>query len=169
MNKPNPAVANVSIERSNDRAWLKRFRASMAAAGAPDIVATIDRKLNRLGEEALRRAIGEAPADLSLTERVQETVRVYGEFLAFAHDGKRVPPSRTKAMIARWGESEAVRRTVTRPDPSNGLERLARYGRLDCAYEQIIIDFPGEFDAKLIAKARASIAALSESGEAVAP
>ena len=169
MNKPNPVVAGASIERSVDRIWLKNFRASMAAAGAPDIVAAIDLRLGRLGEEALRRAIGEASADLSLTERVQETVRVYSEFLAFEHDGQRISPSRTKAMIARWGEKEAVRRTVTRPDPSSGLERLAKYGRLDCAYEQIVIDFPDDFDAKLIAKARASIAALSAEGEAVAP
>ena len=39
-----------------------------------------------------------------------------------------------------------------------GLELLAKHGRLDCAYEQIILDFPGEFDAGLIAKARENLA-----------
>ena len=63
-------------------------------------------------------------------------------------------------MIKRWGEKEAVRRTVTNLDMSNGLELLAKYDRLDCAYEQIILDFPDEFDAELIAKARANLSRL---------
>jgi hypothetical protein len=57
-------------------------------------------------------------------------------------------------MIQRWGEKEAVRRTVATLTMSSGLELLAKYGRLDCAYEQIILDFPDEFDGKLIVKAR---------------
>jgi hypothetical protein len=55
---------------------------------------------------------------------------------------------------------EAVRRTVTNLTMSTGLELLAKYGRLDCAYEQIILDFPNEFDAKLIAKALDNLARL---------
>jgi hypothetical protein len=43
-------------------------------------------------------------------------------------------------MIQRWGEKEAVRRTVATLTMSSGLELLAKYGRLDCAYEQIILD-----------------------------
>jgi hypothetical protein len=46
-------------------------------------------------------------------------------------------------MIERWGEKQAVRRTVQNLTMSNGLESLAKYGRLDCAYEQIILRFPG--------------------------
>ena len=63
-------------------------------------------------------------------------------------------------MIARWGEKEAVRRTVTNLTMSTGLELLSRYGRLDCAYEQIILDFPNEFGAPVIAKARENLARL---------
>jgi len=61
-------------------------------------------------------------------------------------------------MIKRWGEKEVVRRTVTNLKMSAGLELLAKYGRLDCAYEQIILDFPDEFDdARLITKARENL------------
>ena len=61
-------------------------------------------------------------------------------------------------MIARWGEKDAVRRTARNLKMSPGLELMAKHGRLDCAYEQIILDFPGEFDAALIAKARENLA-----------
>ena len=98
--------------------------------------------------------------DLTLPQRVHEAVRVYEEFLAYKHGGKRIGASRTRAMIKRWGEKEAVRRTVVNMKMSNGLELLAKHGRLDCAYEQIIIDFPDEFEIKVIAKARENLARL---------
>jgi hypothetical protein len=63
-------------------------------------------------------------------------------------------------MIARWGEKEAVRRTVSKLTLSTGLELLAKYGRLDAAYEQIILDFLDEFDASVAAKARENLARL---------
>jgi hypothetical protein len=66
-------------------------------------------------------------------------------------------------MTERWGEKEAVRRTVTNLTMSTGLELLAKYGRLDCAYEQVILDFTDEFDAVTIAKARANLARLPPS------
>jgi hypothetical protein len=43
---------------------------------------------------------------------------------------------------------------------SNGLELLAKHGRLDCAYEQIIFDFPDEFEVKAIDKAHQNLARL---------
>jgi hypothetical protein len=87
--------------------------------------------LGQLEELALRSAIGKPLADLKLTERVHEAVRVYEQFLAYKHGGKRVRASRTRSMIDRWGEKEAVRRTVTNLDMSAGLELLAKYDRLD--------------------------------------
>ena len=63
-------------------------------------------------------------------------------------------------MIKRWGEKEAVRRTVVNMNMSTGLELLAKYDRLDCAYEQIILDFPDEFDPAVAAKAQDNLARL---------
>jgi hypothetical protein len=108
----------------------------------------------------LRSAVGKPLADPTLTERVHEAVRVYEQFLAYQHGGKRISASRTRTMIKRWGEKEAVRRTVTNLTTSTGLELLAKYGRLDCAYEQIILDFPDQFDAALTDKARENLAHL---------
>ena len=155
-----PAKAIASIMRSSDKEWLRTFRARMIDAAAPEIVAAIDERLRQLGEVALRGRIGRPLTDMTLVERVREAVRVYEEFLAVKHEGKRIRASRTNKMIKDWGEKEAVRRTVTNLKMSNGLELLAKYGRLDCAYEQIILDFPDDFDAALIAKARENLARL---------
>jgi hypothetical protein len=158
--KPDPAVAIPSIMSSNDKDWLVGFRSRILDANVPEIVAAIDKRLGQLGESSLRSAIRKPLSDLTLIERVHEAVRVYEQFLAHKHGGKRVAASRTKAMIKRWGEKEAVRRTVTNMTMSNGLELLAKYDRLDCAYEQIILDFPDEFDPAVATKARENLARL---------
>ena len=163
MKPPNSVLAIASIMKSSDKDWLHGFRARMVAASAPEIVAAIDERLDQLGELALKGSIGRPLANLTLAERVHEAVRVYEEFLAYKHGGKRIAASRTRTMIKRWGEKEAVRRTVTNLTMSTGLELLAKYGRLDCAYEQIILDFPREFDAALISKAKENLARLPKS------
>jgi hypothetical protein len=158
--KPDPAVAIPSIMRSRDLDWLTGFRARILNAGVPKIVAAIDERLAELGESNLRTAIGSALENLTFLERVHETVRVYDQFLAHKHGRKRTASSRTRTMIKRWGEKEAVRRTVTNMSMSTDLELLAKYGRLDCAYEQIILDFPAEFDPVIAVKARENLSRL---------
>jgi hypothetical protein len=155
----NPAAAIASIKKSTDKQWLQGFRLRMVAEDVSEIVIAIDERLRELGQVGLREAIGGPIADLTLVERVREAVRVYEQFLAYKH-GKRVPAGRTRQMIKKWGEIEAVRRTVRNLSMSNGLELLAQYGRLDCAYEQIIIDHPTEFEPSLIAKAKKNLAGL---------
>jgi hypothetical protein len=64
-------------------------------------------------------------------------------------------------MIKDHSEKEAVARTARNMRTSPGLELLHKYGRLDCAYEQIILDFPDIFDdAALAAKAEANLDSL---------
>jgi hypothetical protein len=77
MNPPNSAVAIASIKKSQDKDWLRGFRSRIVAADAPDTVAAIDERLAQPSEQALRGAIGRPLANLSLTERVHEAVRVY--------------------------------------------------------------------------------------------
>jgi hypothetical protein len=158
--KPNPAIAIPSIMSSRDKAWLTGFRARILDVEVPEIVAAIDDRLMQLEESSLRSAIQKPPGNLTLVERVDETIRVYEQFLAHKHHGKRVAASRTRTMIKRWGAKEAVRRTVANMTMSTGLELLAKYDRLDCAYEQIILDFPDEFEPALTAKARENLARL---------
>ena len=154
--RPNTEVAVASIKASSNEVWLRDFRARMVPAGETEIVAAIDTRLSELEEIKFREGIARIIVGLSLPERVRDSVRVYEAFLARKH-GKNVRAARTNAMIKRWGEKEALRRTVTNLNMSNGLELLGQYGRLDCSYEQIILDFPHEFDAALRAKARANL------------
>jgi hypothetical protein len=91
--------------------------------------------------------------DRTLIGRVWESVRVYEELLRYKH-GRRQPAGRTRVTLKRYGEKEAVRRTVATGKASAGLELLAEHNRLDCAYEQIVLDFPDEFDAVTRARAQ---------------
>lgn len=135
----------------------------MIEIDVPETVGAIDERLSELGEQALHGAIGRPLAGMNLVERVHEAVRRCEQFLAYKHGGKRVPASRTRNMISRWGEKEAVRRTVTNLKMSTGLDLLAKYKLLDCTYEQIVLDFPDEFDdAVLIANERENSARLPE-------
>ena len=160
MKPPNPSIAIASVMKSRDKNWLSTFRVSMQAAGAADIVAAINERLAQIRDEDLSGALGKPQENMTLGERVHEAVRVYEEFLAHKHGGRRISASRTRTMIKRWGEKEAVRPTVTNLTMSNGLDLLAKHDRLDCAYEQIILDFPSEFDARVIAKARENLTPL---------
>lgn len=157
MSLPNPAVAIPSIMKSTDTAWLTSFRRRMVEVGAQNIVDAIDERFIQLRGHAAMERIGKPITTMEFKERVWEAVRVYEEFLAIKHEGKRIKASRTRTMIQRWGEEEAVRRTVRNLDMSNGLDLLAKYGRLDCAYEQIILDFPDRFDSETKMKAQANL------------
>lgn len=160
MRPTNPAKAIAAIKSSRDKSWLLGFRARVEAVDAPEFIAAIDNRLRELGERTLRQAVGKPLVGLTLAERVRETIRVNEEFLAYKHGSKRIGASRTRAMIERWGEKEAVRRTVVNLTTSTGLELLSKCGRLDCAWEQIILDFPGQFDAGFVAKTRENLARL---------
>ena len=169
--KLNPERAVEKIRVSNDRNWLLGFRDRIATEGQSAIVNAIDRRLKELSEQELRRRVGRPlGTGASLVERVQEALRVYEEGLSAKH-GKRQPAGRLRQMIERWGEKQAVRRLVTTHDKSTGLDLLNKMERLDCAFEQIILDFAIEYenDPQLLAKARANLARLEPSREALKP
>jgi hypothetical protein len=136
------------IEMSEDEAWLKEARLQLTA-----LIEAIDARLAKL---KFHNSIASVPVGLNLGERVWETVRVYEAYLALKHR-KNVRATRTRQMIAKWGEKEAVRRTVHNMQTSSGLELLAKYNRLDCSYEQIILDFSKEFDLALRLKAKRNL------------
>lgn len=97
--KPDPALAIDSINKSNDREWLRGFRARMVSAEETEIITAIDRRLAQLKELDFRKAIGSPLIGLALVQRVHEAVRVYEQFLALKHGGKRIRAARTSRMI----------------------------------------------------------------------
>ena len=76
--------------------------------------------------------------------RIREAMRVV-EALYSVKNGKTTIAARTRQSIKKHGPVEALRRIVAKKD-SPGLRVLADYNRLDCAFEQIVLDFPKIFE-----------------------
>jgi hypothetical protein len=161
MKQLDPRKAIAWAMAATDRSKLQQFREKMVAAGATEVVTAIDRRLDELAMEALRRTIGPLPANLGVVERVHEAVRVLEALRKHNNGGRARPASRTRGMIKRHGEIGAVKQLVMTHKTSQGLEDLAAFGRLDCAFEQIILEFPEAFDDAAAAKARANLARLA--------
>jgi len=157
MNAPNPDVAIASAMKMTNRASLLEFREKMAVFDMPQVIQAIDQRLNELAALELHRAIGSPRTNLNVVQRVNEAVRVLEEVRAYNSGGRRHAASRTRQMIKARGEIDAVRRTVMNNHTSTGLEDLAAHGRLDCAFEQIILDFPEVFGPEVVAKAQANL------------
>jgi hypothetical protein len=87
---------------------------------------------------------------------VWETIRVYEELLFLTH-GTRRRAAGTRPMITKWGEKEALRRSVRDANGSAALALLVKYDRPDCSFEQIVLDFADEFDTDTVEKARTSL------------
>ncbi|MFO1037735.1 MAG: hypothetical protein U1E45_12880 [Geminicoccaceae bacterium] len=157
---PNPAVAIPSIMRSQDKTWLLGFKTRLGNAGAPELIDAIDERLGQLGEAALFAQRGRPSAELDLGERVKESARIYEAYLAHTTKAKRTPAQRIDAQVKRLGAKEVVARAVIAHDMSPGLEVFARHGRLDCAFERIVLDFADEFEPEVREKAQANLARL---------
>jgi hypothetical protein len=159
MTRPDPAVALPRISASTDRAWLEGFRDRMLASGHDDFVTAITERLNALDEIEFQSRIARPMTEMTLAERVWEAIRVHEELLR-KKNGKRTAAARSRAMIRKLGEKGAVIQTVVTQDSSTTLALLAKYDRLDCVYEQIILDFPQEFEPHVVEKARQNLARL---------
>ena len=157
--RPNDPSRTIElIGRSEDKEWLVRFRHNMVKENALDIVAALDRRLVALSEEALRLSVGSSRSSLSLADRVEEALRVYELFLVHKHAGKRIRAGYSRRMITVLGPKGAVERTVMKSASSTGFDLLRQFNRLDCSYEQIVIDFPDEFGPEVVLKAQHNLA-----------
>lgn len=152
--KLDPSKALTFIAGCTDKKKLRQLRTNVAAHGYPELIAAVDDRIGDLNRGALSSALGVRMDNGTLIGRVWESVRIYEELLQHKH-GRQQRASRTRAAIARHGEMEAVRRTVATGKASTGLALLNAHNRLDCSYEQIVLDFPNEFDASTRAKAQA--------------
>ena len=60
--------------------------------------------------------------------------------------------------IRQYGPGEALIRTIRRGKKTDGLLLLAEYNRLDCAYEQIALDYAHEMPEDVVERARQILA-----------
>ena len=143
-----------AIAQSSDQAWLKQCRDHNLRLGRRDIVEAANL---RLREVQLHDALRMRPITNSVEERVFESVRVYRELLKHKH-GRNQAAGYTEREIRRYGPREALIRTIRRGKQTGGLKLLAAHDRLDCAYEQIAIDYADEMPQDVVDRARQLLA-----------
>ena len=143
-----------AIARSSDRAWLKQCRDHNAKLKRWNIVKATEQRLRYLD---LQDALKIRPKAHSVEERVLESVRVYRALLKHKH-GRNQAAGYTEREIKKYGPREALMRTILRGKKTDGLMMLAEHDRLDCAYEQIAIDFAAELPEDVVERARQTLA-----------
>jgi hypothetical protein len=152
-----------AIAKSSDQSWLKQCRDHNLRLGKRNIVEAVNR---RLLEVQLHDALRIKPQSNSVEERVAESVRVYRELLKFKH-GRNQAAGYTEREIRRYGPREALIRTIRRGRQTDGLRLLAAHGRLDCAYEQIAIDYASEMPQDVVDRARQLLAEVQHQQTAI--
>lgn len=143
-----------AIAKSSDQVWLKQCRDHNVRLGKRDIVEAANQ---RLSEVQLHDSLRTRPVTNSVEERVVESVRVYRALLKHKH-GRNQAAGYTEREIRRYGPREALIRTIRRGKQTEGLKMLAAHGRLDCAYEQIAIDYADEIPQDVVERARQLLA-----------
>jgi hypothetical protein len=143
-----------AVTQSSDRSWLEQCRNHNAKLGRKEVVAAADQRLRYLD---LQDALRLRPEAHSVEERVLESVRVYRALLKHKH-GRNQAAGYTEREIRDYGPRGALIRTIRRGKKTEGLKTLAENGRLDCAYEQIAIDFATEMPEDVVDRARQTLA-----------
>jgi hypothetical protein len=138
-----------AIMRSVDQAWLMQCRKYNASIGKSDVVAAADRRLRDLD---LRDTLRMRPEAHTVEARVLESVRVYRALLKHKH-GRNQAAGYTEREIKQYGPREALIRTIRRGKKTDGLRLLAEHDRLDCAYEQIALDYAQEMPDDIVEQA----------------
>lgn len=144
----------IAIAHSTDRAWLRQCRDHNSRLGKRDVAQAAESRLRDLD---LHHALKVRPDAHTVEERVFESVRVYRELLRRKH-GRNQAAGYTEREIKQYGPREALIRTIRRGKKTDGLKLLAEHDRLDCAYEQIAIDYAHEFPGDVVERARRILA-----------
>lgn len=143
-----------TVERSTDQKWLEGCRDHNVRLGRHDIVAAVSHRLRYL---ALQDALMLKASANTVEDRVLESLRVYRELLKFKH-GRNQAAGYTERELKQYGARETLIRTIRRAKKTDGLKLLAQHDRLDCAYEQIAIDYQNELPADVVEIARRTLA-----------
>ena len=148
-----------AIAKSSDQIWLEQCRDHNVRLGRRDIVEAANQ---RLREVQFHDALKIRPTTHNVEERVAESVRVYRELLKIKH-GRGQAAGYTEREIRQYGPREALIRTIRRGKQTGGLRLLAAHGRLDCAYEQIAIDYASEMPQDVVDRAQELLAEVRKS------
>jgi hypothetical protein len=149
-----------AIAKSTDVSWLAQCRDFNKLKGN-DVVAQAADKRGR--DLQLAAALKMNACDGTLEGRIMESLRVYREMLKHKH-GRNQAAGYTERDIKKHGPTGALIATIRREKRTDGLTVLQSFGRLDCSYEQIAVDFASELPDDVVEQARKMLAELD--GEA---
>ncbi len=148
-----------AIAHSWDRAWLEQCRDHNRKLERREVVEAAQQRLRYL---ELQDALRVKPNANTIEQRVIETVRIYRALLKHKH-GRNQAAGYTEREIRKYGPREALIRTIRRGKKTEGLWTLAEHDRLDCAYEQIAIDFATEMPEDVVNRAKQILAEVTQS------
>lgn len=146
-----------ALASSTDTQWIENCKRLHVKLGNDNVVKAADQRLRDL---ALSEALRIRPRAQSLEERVDEMVRVRRALLKHEH-GHNQAAGYTERDIKKYGARETLIKTIMRGKETDGFKLFAKHGRLDCAYEQIAIDFVNELPEHVVEQARKNLARFS--------
>ncbi|HME23068.1 MAG TPA: hypothetical protein VKI44_17340 [Acetobacteraceae bacterium] len=147
-----------AIARSSDIEWLKKCSEHNTKLGNLEIV---EAAKQRIRDVDLAQALKVVQGANTLEGRIMESLRVYREVLKHKH-GRNQAAGYTERDIRNLGPRCALIKTIRTGKKTDGLKNLREWGRLDCSYEQIAIDFADELPKDVVDQARKTLAALDE-------
>jgi hypothetical protein len=145
-----------AISKSADLPWLVQCREFNKSKGNTAVAEAADKRVRDL---QLGAALRMREGDGTLEGRVLESLRVYREMLRHKH-GRNQAAGYTERDIKKHGPTGALIATIRRGKKTDGLKVLESFGRLDCSYEQIAVDFASQLPEDVVEKARKMLAEL---------
>jgi hypothetical protein len=152
-----------AIAKSTDVPWLTQCRDFNKTEGQTAVAEAADR---RIRDVQLAAALKMQDGDGTLEGRVLESLRVYREMLRHKH-GRNQAAGYTERDIKKHGPVGALIATIRRGKRTDGLKVLQAFGRLNCSYEQIAVDFASELPDDVVALAKEMLAELDSEKEGV--
>lgn len=145
---------------------VNRLATAATTVGQLDSIIQPARKAADLGQmqdlkdleriNRVRITVGNRQGPLDFEGRVAEALRVMEELLYFKN-GRRLQAGYTRRSLEKNGPVETIKRIIAKKDLA-GLRMLADRDRLDCAFEQIALDYPELFqDGKTLIVARETL------------
>ncbi len=145
------------IAKSGDREWLKVCSIHNEGLGFGEVVEAVKQRLRDLD---LQDAMCTRPTAGSLEARVMEALRIY-EAVPLHKHGQRRLAGYTRKSLKNHGARESLIKIIRRGKETAGLQRLKQYDRVDCAYEQIALDFADGLPPDVVKKARIALGSLA--------
>ena len=86
-------------------------------------------------------------SNAELAQEIERTIDIYEQLI-----GQRA--TRTRSMIERYGQNDALSRLMVSADLQKGFKVLRDRGRLDDSFEALVVRYEGSFSREAVEAAR---------------